>query len=308
MEPNLTINPIQAIADSGQAAALAVISGIEGPSYRPLGAFMAVFANGRIEGNLSSGCIEADIATHAIEAMADGKPREIRYGRGSRFIDIKLPCGGGLDILIVPHPDRAVLREICQRHAERTPCLLGIDTQTGRISAEIGGETGRRDTAFHVRIAPEVRFVIFGKGPEAHVFASIVQSIGFPNTLCSPDMETLGIARQSGCATRHLVSREFPADLAIDDRTAITLFFHDHDWEPPLLGHALASPAFYVGAQGSRRTAHNRAEALREMGTDAQLLERLRGPIGLIPSTRDARMLAVSVLAEILTEAAAETA
>lgn len=44
----------------------------ESPSYRPFGATMAVFADGFRVGMLSSGCIEADVANHAIAAMETG--------------------------------------------------------------------------------------------------------------------------------------------------------------------------------------------------------------------------------------------
>ncbi|WP_368344458.1 XdhC family protein [Pelagovum sp. HNIBRBA483] len=63
---------------------------------------------------------------------------------------------------------------------------------------------------------------------------------------------------------------------------------------------ALATPAFYVGAQGSKKAQDARREMLASMGIAGETLERLRGPIGLIPSARDARTLAVSVLAEVL--------
>jgi len=65
---------------------------------------------------------------------------------------------------------------------------------------------------------------------------------------------------------------------------------------------ALASPAFYIGAVGSRRTHAARLDALREQGVDEEALGRIAGPIGLIPATRDPSALAVSVLAGVLAE------
>ena len=53
-----------------------------------------------------------------------------------------------------------------------------------------------------------------------------------------------------------------------------------------------------------RRPARPRRDArlaeLEAMGGAAEARERLHGPIGLVPSARDARTLAVSVLAEVL--------
>jgi xanthine dehydrogenase accessory factor len=297
-------DPIDALLSSGRDAVLAVIAGVEGPSYRPVGAMMTVFSETERAGTLSSGCVEADIALHAMRARDGGRPVTLRYGRGSPFADIELPCGGGLDILLLPAPDRAVLAGLAADLAARRPRTLEIDMATGamRLSADTA-RTGQDGRTLRVRFLPDIRFLVFGKGPEAATFAALVQSAGYPNLLLSPDAETLAEAAAAGSATRHLVTQAFPGGLAVDDRTAIVLFFHDHDWEPPILEGALGTPAFYIGAQGSRRAAEARLLMLEGMGVPAPARARLRGPVGLIPSARDAGTLAVSVLAEVLATA-----
>jgi xanthine dehydrogenase accessory factor len=143
--PNFTHDrdPIKALLDGPEGAVLAIIAGVEGPSYRPVGAAMTVLPSATRVGTLSSGCVEADIAIHALDAAEAGRPRIIRYGRGSPFIDIQLPCGGGLDILLLPNPDRVALAEIDRRRAAREPCTLEINTETGAMTVVEAGETGR---------------------------------------------------------------------------------------------------------------------------------------------------------------------
>jgi len=298
-------DPIAELLDRTEDGILAVIVGVEGPSYRPEGAVMAVDGLGRRTGTLSSGCVENDIALHALKALETGRPKVIRYGRGSPFMDIQLPCGGGLEIALVPRPDRIVLRDLTEARAARRAATLDIDLGTGAMALSAEGETGREGDTFHVRFPPEIRFLVFGKGPEASTFAALVQAAGYPNLLLSPDDETIEAGHAAGCATRHLTSTGFPEDLAVDERTAIVLFFHDHDWEPPILMGAVLTPAFYIGAQGSRRARDARIMELEGMGLTEEQRARLRGPIGLVPSARDARTLAVSVLAEVLDECAA---
>lgn len=302
------IEPLEAIAASHRPAALAVICGIEGPSYRPLGACMAVFEDGRTVGSLSSGCIETDIAHHAMATLETGAPQQVRYGKGSPFMDIKLPCGGGMDVLIVPRPDRAVLQDLVRRHDARRPGCLTIATADGALSLDDAGETGPAGNGFAIRFDPPLRFLVLGAGPEASSFAAIVQSMGFPNVVLSPDRRTLQEAEKAGCRTHHLAEKALPEHLEVDARTAAILFFHDHDWEPPLLVPLLDSPAFFVGAQGSRRSAQARLLELEALGVPSAARERLHGPVGLIPSTRNASTLAVSVLAEVLSEASARKA
>ena len=306
--PGIHTDPIDALLSQRGDSVLAVITEIDGPSYRPLGAVMAVFGNNQRVGTLSSGCVEKDIALRALETLRDGTPTKVRYGRGSPFMDIKLPCGGGLEVLLLPRPDRAILTQLAARRGARLPSTLSIDMPSGSLSLRDQGRTGAEGQTFDVHFPSEVRILVFGKGPEAATFAALVQAAGFPNILFSPDAETLDHAALMGCETRHLAAPAFPADVAVDARTAVVLFFHDHDWEPAILSAPATRAAFYVGAQGSRMARDARNRELKAMGVDSDYLRRIHGPIGLLPSVRDARTLAISVLAEVLAVAAANVA
>ena len=297
------IAPLRALLARPDGAILAIVSRIEGPSYRPLGAMMAIVDESDLVGSLSSGCIEADIALQARAARDSGKPMCVRYGKDSPYVDIQLPCGGGLEILLCPRPNLTVLGEVVRRNDARQSCSLVIKTEDGAMRLGDAQLTTRDDDHITIKVDPEICFHVFGKGPEASTFAALVEAAGYPNLLLSPDKETLDAAASAGCATHHLKMPHYPTDVSIDPWTAVTLFFHDHDWEPPILASALQADALYVGAQGSRASAEGRLSALRELGVGEVSLERLRGPIGLIPSARDPRTLAVSVLAEVLAEA-----
>ncbi|WP_062762550.1 XdhC family protein [Falsirhodobacter sp. alg1] len=275
--------PIVALAKGG--AALAVIVGIEGTSYRPLGAAMAVEADGRRTGSLSSGCIDGDVAVHALAAMAENTVQVLRYGAGSPFPDLQLPCGGGLDIAIIPAPDMASLHKVADILKQREPADFILPDAAGGLA---------------LRIVPELRFLVFGKGPEAATFANLADAAGYSVNLFSPDAD---MDVPSRLTPRGLKRAAWPEGVPIDDRTAVLLFFHDHEWEPAILAHALSSPAFYIGAQGSYAARENRRIALMEIGLSQQQLVRLADPFGMIPSARDPRTLAVSVLADVLSKA-----
>ncbi len=297
---NRDADPIDALLLADGRGVLAIISRVEGPSYRPVGAMMAILPDGSLVGSLSSGCIEADLVLQAKTCRSAGRLSRVIYGRGSPFMDIKLPCGGGLEILLLPDPDTGIMSRLQTNRQMREPCTLDIDMESGTMSIASTGKTAMTAQNFQVALAPEVNFFVFGKGPEASTFAGLVQSAGFQNVLLSPDDETLNPARISGSTTIHLRSAAFPLEIKPDQWSAVVLFFHDHEWEPPILLEALATPAFYIGAQGSQKARDNRIAELVAMGATKTDLARLQGPIGLIPSTRDARTLTVSVLAEIL--------
>lgn len=275
-ETELPLVPVLA----GDAVALAVIIGVEGPSYRPLGAAMAINATGEAWGSLSSGCIERDVVLHAQQALADGQERRLRYGAGSPFRDLALPCGGGLDVLILPRPDRGALAQAQAQLNARQAAMLPL----GPLVLDV---------------QPQLRVLAFGKGPELRLFSALAAAAGYPVESFSPDDETL-----RGLTGAHrMAGKDWPADLRADARTAVALFFHDHDWEPKLLQAALESPALYIGAQGSLRAHQARCAELISSGVAEAALARLASPFGLIPSVRDPRTLAASVLAQMLAQA-----
>ncbi len=281
-------------------AVLAIVIGVQGPSYRPLGAIMSFLPDGERIGSLSSGCVESDLFLHAGAALADGCPKVVRYGCGSPFIDIRLPCGGGLEILLLPRPDQGAIAKAVRELEDRRATTLSVEIDSGMLSTSNVGRTCPDHDMFHMHFLPEPRFLVFGKGPEVATFARLVNSSGYPNVMLSPDDETLNIGRQAGCRVRRISPGAVPPDLKVDARTAIVLFFHDHEWELPILAEAVRTPAFYIGAQGSRLTRENRDRSLLSMGVSRTDVNRLHGPVGLVRSARDPRTLAVSVLAEVL--------
>jgi xanthine dehydrogenase accessory factor len=81
--------------DDGRRVALVTLVGIEGTTSRSIGTQMAVADDGRSIGPLSGGCIEAAIVAEARDALRAGAARVVRFGVGSPYIDVRLPCGGG---------------------------------------------------------------------------------------------------------------------------------------------------------------------------------------------------------------------
>ena len=69
--------------------------------------------------------------------------------------------------------------------------------------------------------------------------------------------------------------------LALNVNTAVALLTHDPKIDDPALEVVLASPVFYVGALGSRKTHAGRLERLQASGISDEQLARIHGPIGL---------------------------
>lgn len=256
-------------------AALVILTDVTGGTLRARGAMMSVTGE-RVAGYMSNGCVDADIIARA----RAGQSGTFIYGEGSPYRDIVLPCGGRLEIAILQNPDRGAI----------AAALAALDKRQ-EMTLELGDVS--------VRLVPRLKIRIAGRGPACTALAQAAELSGFEVLVQSPDAD---VWPQS----EHLIHPNTPPSTNDDRRTAVVCLFHDHDWEGALLQQALAGPAFYIGAMGSERTHKVRCQMLRDLGVSSDDIARINGPIGLVASQRDARLLALSILAEIMQSAQAE--
>ena len=273
-----------------ERVAIVTLVEIEGSSPRPLGAQMAVSETGAWTGYLSGGCIERAVAAEAVDAIACGRNRRVRYGRGSRYIDISLPCGSAIELIFDVDVSLGRLEQIDQRLMQRYEAVL--DVPLGGPDMDGGGD----DKTFYRRLyRPRRRLAIFGIGPVPVQLARIAIAAGFKVVVHTPDELTASGARAAGAGIGSLDGMA-----RVDNRCAVVFAFHDHDREERLLPAALATDAFYIGAMGSRTTQAKRLEQLEKKGFGRRELARVRGPAGLLPHARSASDLAISIMAEVV--------
>src|SRR3546814_17141896 len=75
----------------------------------------------------------------------------------------------------------------------------------------------------------------------------------------------------------------------------VVALFHDHAWESGVLPWALASEAFYVGAQGGWVAREQRTTMLTNAGLLPSQTARLRSPVGLLGHARYPAALALPI-------------
>ena len=281
----------QALAwhDQGQATALVTLVGIAGSSSRALGTQMAVAASGGSLGSFSGGCIDDAIAADALAAIERSSGTTVRFGQGSPYIDLRLPCGGGIDLLFTPRPSLQLLREAVAELRQRRRVELRI--------AEHG--LTRDGPGYRLGLVPPLRITAFGAGEDFAAFLRLAQVYGAECLGHTPDAELAAQLNAEGLCVVHLATLGQLLPLVGDPWTAFVFLFHDRDWEDALLPRVLALPALFCGAVGSPRTHALRLERLRTAGCSEAWLSKLRGPIGLIAATRDPATLAISALAEV---------
>lgn len=261
---------------------------IRGGSSRECGTLALIDDTGAMFGYMSNGCIDRDIQEHGKAALGAKSARVLHYGAGSPFLDLTLPCGGALKLLLDPNPDRAAL--------QKAHTIL-LQRRQAELSFPLPGKS--EQTCF--RYSPIPRVLLAGRGSVFRATAKTVRTAGFELRAMSPEEDDLNaVAELSNQAPIHLKSPVAAPEFQLDDHSAFLTLFHDHDWEPALIMRALQTPARFIGCLGSKRTHKKRCATLMEMGAGENDLTRLTGPIGLVPSLRQAPLIGVSALAEVI--------
>lgn len=277
---------------AGQACGLVVVTETSGGALRAPGALAAIDADGAMAGYVSNGCVDGDIVAQMLSAMGARAPRVIRYGAGSPWQDIRLPCGGAVELALIPSPRLAPLAALARDLADRRRPVMDLTAIAGTALADA---SARR---FALRPRPALRLA--GRGAALGAMARTGAAAGFAVSVASPDPTDLAALESLPLTGAHHL--ELPGDLppvTDDTDTAVVLLFHDHEWEPALLRQALEGPAPFIGAMGSRRTHAARLQALRASGVEEPALDRITGPLGLVPSLHEANLIAVSALAQV---------
>lgn len=213
--------------------------------------------------------------------------------------------------------DRAAGRPVALATAldDGEALLLYPDTDAGDGSAPAdlraaAHEALRRDRAATHEIEgrrwlvnafnPPVRLVVVGAVHIAQALAPMAAAAGFDVTVIDPRRAFATAERFPGVTLETQWPDEALAARAPDARTAVVTLTHDPKLDDPALAAALRSPAFYVGALGSRRTHAARCARLREMGLSDDDLARVHGPVGLALGAQTPAEIAVSIVAEVI--------
>ena len=159
-------------------------------------------------------------------------------------------------------------------------------------------EIGERRIFVEVQNPPK-RLIIVGAVHIAQPLSRMASVAGYDVTVVDPRASFATDERFPGVA----LNPDWPDDamraLDPDRRTAVVTLTHDPKLDDPGLEVALGSPAFYVGALGSRRTHAARVERLTAAGFAEEELARIHAPVGLDIGAVSPAEIAVAVLAQI---------
>ena len=310
---------------AGQGVAMATVVGTWGSSPRPVGSHLAVNETGEFSGSVSGGCIEGAVIQEAQAAIADGQPRLLEFGvSDEQAWEVGLACGGRVQVH-VERLEPALFDRLMRERAARRPAarIIRLSDKTAALATADGvigelaltpsqsealaarltsGQSGALDEAgdaFARVYVPAPRLLIVGAVHIAQTLAPMATMAGFDVTVIDPRRAFASESRFPGIA----LTDEWPDDalnhLAPDAQTAVVTLSHDPKIDDPALAVALASPTFYIGSLGSKRTHEKRVARLTESGL-ADQIHRIHAPVGLDLGGRYPAEIAVAILGEII--------
>ncbi len=297
----------------GVGAALATVIETWGSAPRRIGAQLAIGGDGRIEGSVSGGCVEAAVIVEALEALEAGSHRVLEFGVSDEdAFAVGLACGGRIRVLVEPVGDvlpEAMLEELVAARARRAALAYEVNLETGarrlvqgaypdRMRMDRSGfePDGQTFVAVH---NPPLRLIVVGAVHIAQALVPMARIAGYDPVLIDPRDAFGSAARFPGETIVQDWPDEAVAALGLDARTALVLLTHDPKLDDPALMAALKADVFYIGALGSKRTHAKRVERLRAAGFGDAGIGRIHGPVGLDIGAAGPAEIAVAILAQM---------
>jgi len=91
-------------------------------------------------------------------------------------------------------------------------------------------------------------------------------------------------------------------EIETNENSALIALTHDPKIDDPALQHALNKKFYYIGALGSKKTHENRCQRLKEAGFNNEQINSIHGPIGIKLGGRSAPEIALSIIAQLVSE------
>ncbi len=289
---------------AGYSLHLFTVLGTWGAAPRPVGALLAIRSDGRLVGSVSGGCVEEDLREQVLNQNFQ-HPSTLKYGVQKEDAErFGLPCGGTLELLQEPIHNAAQLQPVLNALQQRQR----IGRQFTLNSASVTWFMPEQEAPLmwdgqQLRqvYGPSWQLLLIGAGHIAAYLTQFANSLNYQVIICDPREHYVESWTQSNC----LVDTQMPDDAVLahikDHRSAVITLSHDPKLDDMALMTALESPAFYVGALGSKRTQAQRRDRLAQLGLSPAAIARLHGPVGLPIGSRTPPEIALSVLAEITT-------
>jgi xanthine dehydrogenase accessory factor len=288
----------------GHELALVTVLKTWGSSPRPAGSLMVMRRDGVITGSVSGGCVEEDLVQRYVDRqLSDSYLTCIDYGvnreDATRF---GLPCGGRLELMVEQLNDIEQLHQLLDAMQQQQLMARHVELQTGKVSLEDArAEQDFVYTNIYVRkiFGPQWNMLLIGAGHLSQYVSQMALMLGYRVIVCEPREEYAQAWQVEGTELTTMMPDDAVQKYCQQARSIVLALTHDPKLDDMALLDALQSPAFYIGAIGSRRNCELRRQRLKDLGVSTAQLQGLHAPVGLAIGSHTPAEIAVSILAEI---------
>ncbi|MGE5072113.1 MAG: XdhC family protein [Anaerolineae bacterium] len=320
-----------------RSMALATVVQTWGSAPRRIGSNMVITDHGEVAGSVSGGCVENAVVESALDAINTDRAQLLHFDVSDASAwRVGLACGGSIDIFVRPlgsavfnslrdawldgrttisatlirGPQERVGEQILIRNAALVDGQL--DQEWKRSALALASEAVIQGTSRCVRlsqseevflevIAPPPTLIAVGGVHIAVALLSLAKMLDYRTVMIDP-RQAWGNAQRFPDVDE--LMRSWPDDalrqVPLDRSSAVVTLTHDPKLDDPALKVALTSPAFYVGALGSKSTQLARRERLLGAGLAPSQLDRLHAPVGLDIGAQTPEEIALAIMAQIV--------
>ena len=295
--------------EQGHCVWLCTVLATFGSAPRGPGSMLVALPTGAFCGSLSGGCVEEDFLERLGRDEFAEHNQIVRYGEGGLAPSLELPCGGVLDVLVErfeadcqAREHFAVLLSALQgRHLVVRHVTLGASARRIETDATVTAPICVEADQVRIRVGAAQRLLVAGLSPVAEFCAGFAVALGYEVIVCDPRPELTSGFSMAGVELLKMLPAAYISQGGCHAATAIVALTHDPRLDDLTLLEAVRTPAFYIGAMGSRRTSEKRLERVKRIGgLEEQVLERIHAPIGLKLGSKTPAEIALAVMADIV--------
>ncbi len=288
----------------GRKVTLATIVKTWGSAPRPVGALLAIREDGLVSGSVSGGCVEDDLIDKVKSGLlAKGKPQVTTYGvTNEEATRWGLPCGGTLQLVLEPVGPQSRLQELLDTVARQQLVSRRLVLESGEVTLAPGLWSDGLEfddkvlTTIH---GPRWRLILIGAGQLTTYLAEMAKMLDYQVIVIDPREEYADGWNVSGIKVNRGMPDDVLLELGLDGHSAVVALTHDPKLDDLALLEALKSPAFYVGAIGSKKNNDARRTRLAEFDLSEAEIARLHGPVGLFLGSKTPPEIALAILGEM---------
>jgi xanthine dehydrogenase accessory factor len=260
--------------------------------------------DGLVSGSVSGGCVEDDLIEKVkAQGLARDKPAITTYGvTNEEATRWGLPCGGTLQLVLEPLNEGSGVTELLETIGKQQLVSRRLEIETGKVTLTPGKWSdllefdGKVLATVH---GPRWRLILIGAAQLSRYLAEMARMLDYQVIVIDPREEYYTSWDMPGLEVNRGMPDDVIVALNLDGHSAVVALTHDPKLDDLALMEALKSPAFYVGAIGSKKNNDARRTRLKEFDLSDGEIDRLHGPVGLYLGSKTPPEIALAIMAEM---------